>query len=176
MGKILFILLEGNDDERFFDGIITPLLAENYQKVKLWQHAQKSNEAIERLLVSIKKIDADYIYVEDLDHFKKPQAKKDKIMERLDYLSREKIMIVIREIESWYLAGVNQQTAQKLGISSLESTEKISKEDFNQLISIQHRDSRIDLMREIIKHYSIPTARQKNKSFNYFYEQYILKS
>ena len=41
MGSKLFIFIEGDDDERFFNRIIIPMFEKKYDKVQLWKYAQK---------------------------------------------------------------------------------------------------------------------------------------
>ena len=36
--KRLFILIEGDDDERFFEKIINPLLDKKYNSITLWKY------------------------------------------------------------------------------------------------------------------------------------------
>jgi len=39
--KLLYILLEGDDDERFFKKIVKPLLQRRYSTIKCWKYSQK---------------------------------------------------------------------------------------------------------------------------------------
>jgi len=105
--KLLFVLIEGNDDERFFNRILKTKLEEKYSAVSFYKHANVQNKKISNFLRSIKAMDADYIYVEDIDSVPCVTAKKRKIQDKVDCLDGDKIMVVIREIESWYLAGLD---------------------------------------------------------------------
>ena len=44
--KRLFLLVEGDDDERFIKQIITPLFEENYKYIKPWKYSQKKKNKI----------------------------------------------------------------------------------------------------------------------------------
>ena len=81
------------------------------------------------------------------------------------------IAIVVKEIESWYLAGLDNKQSKNLKIPILNSTDDITKEKFNQLIPKKF-DSKLDFMTESLKCFSIETAKLKNKSFKYFIEKY----
>lgn len=114
---------------------------------------------------------ADYLYVIDINNSPCVTAKKDEILSKLRNIDKEKIIVVIKEIESWYLAGIDDIKAKKLKIRNLNSTNDITKEKFNSLIP-KRFNSRIDFMLEILKDFSIETAKQKNKSFKYFINKY----
>jgi hypothetical protein len=78
------------------------------------------------------------------------------------------------EIESWYYAGLPDESLQKLGLPLLSSTDQLTKEDFNALIPPSF-DSRIDFMFEILKSFSFGTAARHNLSFRFFFERYHLE-
>ena len=72
-----------------------------------------------------------------------------------------------REIESWYLAGLDDKSCKELGLKPFKDTDGVTKEDFNKLIP-KRFNSRIDFMVEIIKRFTTKTAKQENRSFSYF--------
>ncbi|MFW5998499.1 MAG: hypothetical protein ACOC1O_02875 [bacterium] len=172
-GSKLFILVEGNDDERFFKRIIIPLFEDKFDSINLWQHAQRSKEDKKKLITSIRELENDYVYVEDIDDTKTIIGKKNQIKTRIDYINYEKIIIVVKEIESWYLAGLSKKKAEELQLPLFESTDDVYKEDFNDLIPPEYL-SRIDFMQEILNDFSISKAVKKNKSFAYFMDRYNL--
>lgn len=86
-------------------------------------------------------------------------------------IENDKIIVVIKEIESWYLAGLDDEEYKRFEMHTLSNTDDITKEQFNDLIPKKF-DSRIDFLLEILKSFSIEIAKQKNKSFRYFSEKY----
>jgi hypothetical protein len=114
---------------------------------------------------------ADYIYVTDIDNSPCVTAKKQEIQNNLGNIDNDKIIVVIKEIESWYLAGLSDTKCRKFQMQTFSVTDDITKEQFNSVIP-QTFDSRIDFMLEILKIFSIEIAKQKNKSFRYFIEKY----
>jgi len=172
--KELFVFVEGDDDERFFDGIIKPILSEKYDSVVIRQWAQEGRSKIDNYLKSIKSENwnAHYILVTDMDT---PcvTAKKDGIQRRFKNVDRDRIMVVIKEIESWYLAVLDDDRSKKFGIRSFRTTEDITKEQFNALIPKEF-GSEIDFMQEIVKpsNFDTQTAKRKNRSLRYFVEKY----
>ncbi len=79
---------------------------------------------------------------------------------------------MIPEIEGWLLAGLDEKATKKLKVSYFDNTQNITKEKFDQLIP-KRFDSRIDFILEILKHFSIDVAKEKNKSFAYFVNKYL---
>ena len=129
--KTLYVMVEGNDDERFFNGVFKPEFLTIYDKVQIWQHAQRSNEDKKKFIKAIETLEQDYIYVEDNDEVPEPSRKKNMILSIFDRLQENRIVIVVKEIESWYLAGLDRKSCDRLGVEYVENTEDISKEDFN---------------------------------------------
>ena len=166
--KRLWVLLEGGYDERFFERVIRPIFEKTYDSVKPWQYAQKQTKKVKNFLKSITAMNSDYFFLRDINDFPCVTARmesiKDKYGARID---TNNIIIVVKEIESWYLAGLDDKARKELGIRTFGNTNNITKEKFNNLIP-KRFDSRIDLMVEILKRFSVETAKQKNRSFNHF--------
>lgn len=165
--KRLFILVEGLNDKRFFDKIIKPNLKKKYDSVKVIQYANLKKEKLKGFLKSIAAMKADYLYVRDINNTPCVTEKKQKIQNKFRNIDKARIIVVIKEIESWYLAGLNDKNSKKCRIHFLKNTEEISKEQFKELIPKKF-NSEIDFRLEILKFFSIETAKQKNKSFKYF--------
>jgi len=89
----------------------------------------------------------------------------------LKNIDPENILVVIKEIESWYLAGLDDHACITLDLKPCTLTDGITKEQFNSLIPKKF-DSRVNFMIEILKIFSIETAKTKNRSFRYFIEKY----
>ncbi len=167
----LFIWVEGKDDERFFKKIMEPKLQKKYDFVETRCYAAMKKEKIDKFLKSIKAMGADYIYVTDINNSPCVTAKKQKTKNKLRNIDEDKIIVVIKEIESWYLAGLSDIESEKFKISIYSTTDTITKEQFNSLIPKKF-DSRIDFMLEILEFFSIEIAKQKNRSFRYCIEKY----
>jgi hypothetical protein len=168
--KRLFFLVEGNDDERFIQNIIKPIFEKKFD-IKIWKYAQQEKEKVDKFLKNIKEIGAEYIFIVDINSTPCVTRKKQEIQNKFKNIDIDRIIVVIKEIEGWYLAGLDAKSCKKLKIPRYETTDDISKEQFNNLIPKKF-DSRIDFMTEILKQYSIETAKRKNKSFKYFIEKY----
>jgi hypothetical protein len=169
--KRLYIWVEGDDDVRFFERIIKPKFVEKYNSVEVRPYAGRKKEYIDNFIKSIKAMNNDYIYVRDINDSPCVSDKKQKIQGKLKNIDKHRIIVVIQEIESWYLAGLDGESSGKLGIRLFNVTDTITKEQFNDMFSKKFA-SRIDFMIEILKCFSIEKAREKNRSFRYFIEKY----
>lgn len=119
-------------------------------------------------------MNADYIFVADINDALSETAKRQKIQGEFSEVEGDRIIVVIKEIESWYLAGLDDANSRKLGIHFSGCTDNVTKEQFNSLIPKKF-DSRIDFMSEVLKRFSLEMAKQKNKSFKGFLERYNCK-
>ena len=164
--KRIFLWVEGSDDERFIYAVVKPILEKKYNDVKIVPYAQESKKKINNFLKSIRSMRSDYIFFTDNDS---PcvTASKQKSMNKYCQLEEERIQVVVKEIESWYLAGLDEESSKRLGLQFFRITDKINKEKFNNYIP-KTFDSRIDFMLEVIKLFIVKVAMDKNGSFRYF--------
>jgi len=169
----LFIFVEGLTDQRFFERIIEPKLQKKYNSVetRCYAELEQKQVRIDNFLKSIKAMGADYIYVTDINNSPCVRAKKQEIRNKFKNIDEERIIVVIKEIESWYLAGLGNTEAERFKIRIFSVTDTITKEQFNSLIP-KTFDSSIDFLLEMLKVFSIEIAKQKNKSFRHFMEEY----
>jgi hypothetical protein len=171
MNKRLFILVEGGDDVRFFGRIVKPFFISLYKSVEIIPYACMKREKVNKFLKSVTLMHNDYIFVSDIDFEHSVRDKKQVLYHRFSEIDGGRIVIVVMEIESWYLAGLPADAAQRMGLSPYDSTDDLTKEDFNGIIPRQF-DSRIDFMFEILKFFSFDRAAEKNRSFHYFIHRY----
>lgn len=164
----LFIFVEGPDDLRFFERIIKPRLeATAYEWVEVRPYAGMKPDKVNAFLRSIDAMGANYILAADLDECHCPSEKKATLHHRYPASNSNKIIIVVREIECWYLSGLADNSCKRLGMKQIGSTNQLTKEDFIKLKPKKY-DSRIDWMTEILRLFSIELAVEKNQSIAYF--------
>ena len=187
--RTLYILVEGGDDARFFERVVRPMFEDEFGHVQLWQYSQQEKEKVNKFLDSIRAMQgggiADLIIVADLDESPCVTDRKERIPSGFRSLSAgqspgqptgpfssTRILIVCREIESWYLAGLNDEECKRLGLTTtLDNTDRISKEQFLDLMPDRF-DSKSEFMLEILRVFDHETARSKNSSFRYFMQKY----
>jgi hypothetical protein len=173
MKKRLFILVEGEDDVRFFGRIIKPLFVSRYDSIEIIPYASIKRIKVNNFLKSVRQMNNDYIFVADIDSERSVRDKKQILYYHFDNISGHCIVIVIKEIESWYYAGLSAISAREIGVEERAATDDLFKEDFNLLMP-RHFDSRIDFMFEILKSFSLESAVLKNRSFKFFVDRYHL--
>jgi hypothetical protein len=169
----LFILVEGNDDQRFFSRIIRPLFLHEYASVELISYASMKSAKVCRYIKGLMALRYDFIVVADIDQEPTVHHKKKVLMARFCNLHPDRVMVIVKEIESWYLAGLDDHASTVIGVRRLEHTDFLTKEHFNRWIPRQY-NSRIAFMVDCLQHFSIPVAIEKNKSFHYFIRHYHL--
>lgn len=169
-------MVEGEDDNRFFERILKPKLREKYDWVQTIRYAKMKKGKINNYLRTFKGMKADYICVTDINNSPCVTAKKQKIQKELSKkIENDKVIVVIKEIESWYLAGLSEDASRNLKIRTYNNTNNITKEQFKKLIPRQFRPRR-NFMMEILQNFSIEIAKRKNRSFKYFIEKYCCKT
>jgi hypothetical protein len=171
--RTLYVLLEGNDDERFFRRLIKPQLERRYRRIKVWKYAREKRKHTLKFIRSLQRMGSDFIFVRDIDTAPSVRAKKREIAALYEEAIPDPAMvIVVMEIESWYMAGPDAAYLRQWGIGLSDgSTDSLTKEVFNRLIP--PRMSRIEFLNEILEHSSIERGMARNASFRYFVEHWI---
>lgn len=167
----LFILVEGADDVRFFDRIVKPLLEPRYTSVELIAFASLRRGMVSRFLRSLERLGHDYILATDIDAEPSVKAKKRVILERFPDLDLGKVIIVIKEIEGWYLAGIDDDQQLTFDLVPFHSTDNLTKEAFNAQIPGKFT-SRIEFMAALLESFSLSSAMAQNRSFEFFARAY----
>jgi hypothetical protein len=167
-----WILAEGDDDERFFSSVVGEMLREKYGPIKVWQYSQTPNGSRGGIIKYIKKVEESYIYVADRDSSPCVTSRKHSIKNRLPFVDEDRILVVGREIESWFCSGVTGETARKLGLNRIRTTDNISKEQLNTILEPRNL-SRVEFFGRVAEEFDIATAVRKNQSFSYFVTKYL---
>ena len=171
MPHSLYLFLEGHDDERFFSRVLSRLLRRRYSNIQVILYAEDPPKVTRRFVRSIRSAGDDYIFAKDIDEAPCVTESKRKAINKFQ-VDENNIIIVIKEIECWYLCGLGNQSCEKLRIDRLSAnTDSMTKEDFDELIPKDM--SRIEFMQQILERYDIPVGRSKNRSFRYFLEKWV---
>ncbi len=171
----LYILLEGNDDERFFRILVSPRLLRSYRAVKIWKYARERRQKTLKFIRVLQRTGKDFLYVRDIDSAPSIKAKKEEIQSSFDHTIPDRsLIVVVMEIESWYLAGLPPPYLNSFGIIlHHQATDTITKEQFNRLIP-RHM-ARAQFMNELLRHYDLDWAVRRNASFGYFLSHWLRK-
>jgi hypothetical protein len=169
----LYILVEGDDDLRFVEQIVIPKLSSRYDFIQSWKYAQEKAEKVNAFLRSIKSMGADYLFLGDLNAYSCFPKKRQALLRRFKQLDRRQALIVVREIEGWYLAGLENRNPLRVRVPA--DTSNLTKEQFNSAMPNRF-DSRIDYMLEILTFFDINKATKRNPSFHYFARRWGLRA
>lgn len=171
MYRRVWVLLEGGKDSRFFQGVLRPMIEAKYDLAQAWEYAQEPPKKTVDFIKSIRQMKSDYFFLGDINDSPCVTRKKELIRKKYEEAVAPIVaIVVVREIESWYLAGVDDKSCHELGIPNLPHTNDITKEQFEKLVP-QRFGSVVDFMAEILKKFCAETAKSKNKSFRYFMEK-----
>ncbi len=171
MEKRLFVFVEGDDDMEFFEKVVRPLVSGRYY-LEFIKYRTRPAERVDGFLKSIQSmrerdpIGIDYLLVCDLNNAPCVTARKDEVRQIYKSLENNRIVVVIRQIEGWYLAGIDKSRCKTLGIRHLENTSSVTKEQFNHLIPKRIR-ARAVFLQQLLEVFSVDLAKQKNESFRY---------
>ncbi|MCK5564786.1 MAG: hypothetical protein KAJ07_06030 [Planctomycetes bacterium] len=165
----LYFFVEGSDDTRFVENVLKPILSSRFDHLAVVEYAQRPLKIIKSFLVSINSMqDSGYYYMRDINSSPCVTSKRDDIVSSFgNRIDENRIVIVIKEIEGWYLAGLDETAAKELGVKQFGTTDSMTKENLEHMMPTRF-DSRKDFMIEILKRFDIDVAKQKNNSFNYF--------
>ena len=169
MCRLMWIFVEGGDDRVFVDQVLRPMLENEYDYVDVWEYAQQTHEKTGDFIRSMHSVNADYLFLRDIDTCPCVTERKQDLLKaygkRID-LARA--VVVVKEIESWYLAGLDDENRQTFGISPNQHrhTDGLTKEQFEALMPAKF-DSVLDFMNEILHRFDVDTAKSRNRSFGY---------
>lgn len=181
--KILYIFVEGPDDEKFIKTFILgkECLKEYYKTIncvcysKGWT-ANKIKKYIRDVIVAQ---GHDYIFLADADFEGEIDCfplRKEKLVETYELPDINRVWIVIKEIESWFLAGFDEAFCKKEKLEFKQNTESVTKEIFDKIDKTKKK-SHIQLIDFLIKKssdFSFVEVTKRNKSLARFHDHFGL--
>ena len=169
--RMLWLLVEGADDSRFCDAVVKPAFGSTYNHVATWEYSQRKPSERAKFLRSIGFIDADYLLFGDIDERPCVTSTKETITNRFAGLTWDRIVVVRREIEAWYLAGLDEASLCDLGLDRVRNVDEVTKEQFDRIVGgkVNHTSTMV----EILKRYDVEVARQRSLSFRYFWQKHV---
>jgi hypothetical protein len=168
MYRRMHVLVEGRDDREFVNAVIGPILQKRYDYVQVWEYAGATIARRIDYIRSIRTMDADYLFVADINTSPCVTERKSHLVNgHKGMIDADRTIVAMSEIESWYLAGVDDQACQELGIASVPHTDHVTKEDFRGMVPKRFNNAVVDFMTEILRGFRVEVARGKNRSFCY---------
>lgn len=166
-----FVLVEGTTDKLFIERVMLSKLVRTQPGlyVKVVEHAQRPSKLVRSVLGTSARMGIDCVFVADLDDLACCTLGKAKCRQNYPFLDESCVVIVKREIESWYLAGLDVEASATLGVQYLPTTDDVTKEDFARLRPKRFRDN-LDFMLEILNRFDLGHALRQNRntSLTYF--------
>jgi len=174
--KSYWILVEGPDDESYAKGVIAPLVKNKYHcdYVHIYRYQNRPKKEVQDLLKSILAMGEKVLCFADIDECPCVTSAKDRVRrKKFNDLPDDQIVIVQKEIEGWYLAGLDDISCKKLGFPRINTTEDLCKEEFNNMVKHSHDKFRSSVMQEMLRLYDLDIAIAKNKSIKYVYYKHF---
>lgn len=183
--KILYIFVEGPDDEKFINAFIRDkkCLANKYKTIKCIKYSEKMTPTkVNKFISTI--INQDYIFLADADFQNKKNktncfpSKKKELAKKYTSLDEDKIWIVIEEIESWFLAGFDEAFCIDKKLTFYKNTEKVTKEIFDKIDkkkgNKKTHNQLIDFLIRKKANFSFTEVKTRNESLTRFYNHFEL--
>jgi hypothetical protein len=162
-----YFFIEGDTDRAFFEKLIFSVSGmPNRGNFNFIKYAERKINEINGLIKTLSDCNFTYFFITDFDSGPCVTSVKDKQKAKFPSLENDKIFVVLKEIESWYLAGLDEKSSTELGIGNYKETDNISKGDFEGIKPKKFKSVE-DFRIETLKRFSIETAKGKNSSFNY---------
>lgn len=175
--KNLFVFVEGKEDMLFVKKVLYNLFIEHLINIIPIPYQETKNHEVKKLIKTAK-ADHDYVLLSDLDRHTYPciTSRKNKRIDELDgEITSDKIIIVVEELESWCLAGIDTTIDEYTDFVIPESTDDITKEDFDKILS-NTSFNKNKLFNYLSFNFSVDLAIERNKSFKYFMKKYCIFS
>jgi len=179
MHKILHVLVEGDDDESLVDNVIKPWLVTNdrYNDVIPFQYARKEKEIIENYVNTVNHKGEDLICLADSTHAQCiPERLEQLIKYEIGTFNLGMIFVVVKEIEGWYLAGVDSGCCRRIRVQYVPRTDQITKEAFHAIIAKSKYRPRAACKHEMLRNFDVPLASTRNRSFFRIFDRFLKKN
>ena len=165
-----YIFVEGVDDERMIENIFKPLLLEKHEYIHIYKYSNRTKRKVKSVLQSIEGMGANYLFLGDRDNAPCVSDRKTRLIKKYTSLDPNKTIIVVKEIESWYLAGLVDSRAKDMGIEAVNNSENICKEKFNKM-KPKKISSVLEFKLNLLSEYDMETAISRNDSLKYFHKK-----
>jgi len=164
---VIYILIESDTDHEFYEAIIEPILYEKYDQVIPYKYIEKKKKAVTKYINVILKQKADYYVLGDKDDDTNANA-IDRVFQRMDTkIHKNKVVLVIKEMECWILAGITDEMYDRYNIElNITNTEIYCKEEICDEFK-KHLNPSI-FITAILNTYNFNNARLRNNSFDRF--------
>lgn len=179
MYKILHVLVEGDHDESFVDSVVKPWLVgkNRYNDVIPFRYARRKKEVIEHYINTVNENGEDLICLSDSTHAPCIPGKLDQLVKyEIGKFNLAMIFVVVKEIEGWYLAGINNSCCRRIKVPYLARTDQITKEEFHGLIAKSKYRRRPACRYEMLRNFDLQLASTRNRSLFRIFDRFLNKN
>lgn len=147
----LYLFVEGPDDARFVNAVLVPPLLQGYGWARAVEYRVMGPRKVNEFLRTIDRVPGwDYVFFADRDRHPCASAAKRRLADAYSALDCARAVVVGREIECWYLAGLDLVSRRRLRVDDqFTSTDDWDKERFNALVD-RCSTSRVLFMAEML--------------------------
>ena len=172
--KLLYVFVEGKDDVTFVNEVLSGVFLNNSIMLIPVQYQKIRNHDVKKHVKTAKAKNMDYVLLSDLDSHTYPcitSRKESRINELDGEITPDDIVVVVEEIESWCLAGVDSGIDEFSKFEIPNNTENITKEDFDEILN-KTEFSKYNLIHYLSTNFNYKLACKRNQSFKYFLNKY----
>ncbi len=172
--KNLFVFVEGKEDIIFVKKVLYNLFMKHSINIIPIPYQKTRNHDVKKYIKASKANNHDYVLLSDLDSHKYEcitSRKNQRIEELNDEITPDKIIIVVEELESWCLAGIDESIDEYADFIVPENTDNITKEDFDEILS-NTSFNKNKIFNYLSFNFNVDLAVKRNKSFKYFLKKY----
>ncbi len=158
----LLVFVEGATDEQFFRSVLLTLLRRSYDHVEVVRFREMKKPKLEALVQSTARMQADYVFVHDLDQKPCVTMAKAALHARHPWLDPARVHIVCTEIESWYCSGLppDHPGSGALRLARISDTREVTKEVFDH--ALRSGRPRLALLTAMLQGFDLPLAARRN--------------
>ncbi len=171
MENWFFVFVEGKDDKKLFERVLLPFLKKRITKevqYKVIKYAEMSSKDLAKYIKSCRNR---YIFVADKDNCKCISERKKKVKEKkYRYVDIDRVVVVVKKIESWYLAGIdtNSEFWRDKKVKLCKNIDEVDKKVFeSRCENSKYKCCKEWFKDDIRKHYSLSVAIRRSRSLEY---------
>ena len=112
--------------------VLAPIFQATFDHVAIWDYSQKKDAKLTSLIRNIGSMNAGYLLFGDIDDRPCVTVTKEYLVNRFSVPAWDRIVVVRREIEAWYLAGLDEASCDELGLARVSDVDSTTKEQFDR--------------------------------------------
>ena len=165
----LFVLVEGRDDERFVEAAVVPLIQSSYW-IQIIHYSKQKRVKTRSVVHSARRMGACIVVIGDIDNAVCITARRQKLKDDFGLEHLQCVFLAVPEIESWYLAGLSDNSCEELGLDPVGDTSGVTKEVLLSMLPKRYA-SEIHFKSEVLNRFEWSEALARNPSVAYFHEK-----